>query len=486
MNRWAAQRAALGVVLVCAACSFAPEYKVPATPEVSAYRGDETWKPAAPGDRESRGPWWTLFDDPRLNVLEEQLVQSSFTLEAAYARYQQSRALAQIARAGLYPSVGSNGLLARNRQSAGRPLRGATSPNLYTDALVSANVSYEIDFWGRVRNSVQAASARAEASGDDYETVTLSLSAELADNYFVLRGLDSNIALLRETEGAYQRALELTQSRYQGGVARLSDVDQAWTQLETARAQRIDSTLRREQLENAIAVLLGRAPESFSLPVAPLEHGIPSIPPELPSVLLQRRPDIAAAERRVAAANSDIGVARAAYYPTFSLSGIFGFENDQVGGWISAPNRFWAVGPSLVWPLFDGGRRAGLNEEAAAAYEETVANYRQTVVEAYREVEDNLAAVKQLADERAAQASAAEHARRALVQVRNRYAGGIALYLEVVVQQNAALAAEQGELTTRVRQHTAAVQLIKALGGAWESERVSLGPGQSTVSGLHP
>ena len=469
------QRVVLGLALACTGCSLAPEYKVPATPEVVAYRNDDAWKAAVPADRESRGAWWTLFGDAYLNELEEQLAASSLTLQAAYARYQQSRALAQIARAGLFPSVGSEGLLTRNRQSANRPLRGATSPTLYTDALLSANVTYELDFWGRVRNSVEAARVRAEAAGDDYESAKLSLGADLADNYFILRGLDSNIALLRETEAAYQRALELTESRYRGGVARLSDVEQAWTQLETARALRIDSALRREQLQNAIAVLLGQVPESFSVPAAPLEHSVPAVPAELPSELLQRRPDIAAAERRVAAANADIGVARAAYYPTFSLSGIFGFENNQVGGWISAPNRFWAVGPAFAWPLFDGGRRAGLNRYAEATYDETVANYRQTVIDAYREVEDNLAAVKQLADARAAQASAAEHARRALAQTRNRYAGGIALYLEVVVQQNAALAAEQAELNARVRQHSAAVQLIKALGGGWEAERVSLG-----------
>lgn len=469
-----AWRLALGLAVASAGCSLAPEYKVPTTPEIAAYRADPAWQPAAPADRQAKGQWWTLFGDPELTALEDELMQSSLTLEAAYARYQQSNALAQIARAALYPSLDSRGLVTRNRQSENRPLRGVTSPTLYTDALLGANVSYEIDLWGRVRNSVAAAQARAEAAGDDFESVRLGLSANLANDYFILRGLDSDIALLTETEAAYRRAVELTQSRYEGGVARRSDVDQALTQLETARALRIDANLRREQLQNAIAVLLGRAPEHFTLPPAPLAQQVPAVPAELPSELLQRRPDIAAAERRVAAANADVGVARAAYYPSFSVSGIFGFENDRIGGWISAPNRFWAVGPAFAWPLFDGGRRAGLNEEAAAAYTETVANYRETVIQAYREVEDNLAAVRQLGEERAAQAAAAEHARQALVQTRNRYAGGIALYLEVVVQQNAALAAEQAELNARVRQYSAAVQLVKALGGGWEPVRVSL------------
>jgi NodT family efflux transporter outer membrane factor (OMF) lipoprotein len=470
----------IGVALL-AGCTLAPSYKTPeaAVPDewnapVTADTADsehlqKTWRLATPADTEERGHWWQRFNDAELNALAEQLETGSLSLQMAVARYDAARAAADAASSGFWPSIGIDASVLRKRDSVNKPPSGGgLGVNPYSDALVRAQASYELDLWGRVRNAARAADYRADAANSDLRSVRLSLQADLAQNYFQLRSLDTLIELLGNTTTAYERALRMTDDRYRGGVARASDLDQAQVQLANAQTQLADARLQRTQTQNAIAILIGVAPQQFSLSVRALENEAPLIPVELPSQLLERRPDIAGAERRVAAANADIGIARAAWFPTFSLSGLVGYENDSTGGWLNAPNRLWAAGPAAAFTLFDAGMRRAQSDIAWAAYRETVANYRLNVINAYREVEDNLAASTLLASARDTQRRAAQSAVRAQRQAEERYRGGISPYFEVVTAQDKALAAQQAELNIRVRQLNAAVLLVKALGGDWQ------------------
>lgn len=458
----------LGTSFLLQGCAVGPRYVRPTAPVPPAYKDTGNWKPAQPRDQIPRGKWWEIFQDPQLNALEEQINLSNQNLKIAQAQYQQARALVRFSRGGYFPAVTGGVSVARSRQSENRPLRSPSSATNFTDYLLPVDASYEADVWGRVRRTVEARRAEAQASAADLEAVSLSLHAELAVDYFELRGLDAQKRLLDSTVIAYGKALELTQNRYEGGLASGVDVAQAQTQLETTRAQAIDVEAQRAQFEHAIAVLTGQPPSTFALPASPLNAPLPPIPVGLPSDLLERRPDIAAAERRVQAANAQIGIAKAAYFPLLTLTGSGGFESGAAGTWLSGPSGFWAVGPAAVMTLFDGGRRRAVSEQARAAYDQSVASYRETVLTAFQGVEDNLTALRILEDEARTQGVAVSAAERSLALSLNRYKGGVVSYLEVITAQSAALADERTAVDISMRRIVASVLLVKALGGGWD------------------
>lgn len=489
----AAGAAALALL---SACSLAPEYEVPQTAAPVHYKESAPvtappgWQPASPQDAAPRGPWWRTFGDPQLDALEARLPEASQDLKLAIARYMQARAVAKRSRADLLPALGAGASAVRGRTSENvvSTLAGETS-NTFDATL---DLSWEIDLFGRLRNAYAAAEAEADASRGDLAATDLALQAELAMDYFALRGADATLKLLDDTVQAYDRALSLTRNRYDGGIAAAADVDRALSQLENARAQQAAVRLQRAQYEHAIAVLLGTPPSNFSLPVAPFVATPPVIDAGLPSTLLQRRPDIAAAERRVASANAQIGVARAAWFPVFGLGGSAGYRSVDDGNWLEASSRFWSLGPSLSLPIFDGGARSAFREQAIAAHDEASAQYRQTVLIAYQEVEDNLAALNHLADESASDQRAAEAAERALSHADARYRAGVADYVEVTTLQTAALDAQRAALDASVRRTVAAVQLVRALGGGWNpagrlpGELADNGGGRQALAGGAP
>jgi NodT family efflux transporter outer membrane factor (OMF) lipoprotein len=456
--------------LLLTACSVGPRYARPSAPEAPQYKElPPNWKAAEPNDQLTKGKWWEVFQDSQLNQLEEQINVSNQTLKAAQAQFEQARALVRVNRASYYPTVTAGVGASRNRVSTARPNGQFTSTNPFTDLTLPVDLSYEVDVWGRVRHTVQAARANAQATAGDLESVSLSLHAELAADYFQLRTFDADARLLNSTVESYTRALELTQSRYTGGVASQVDVAQAQTVLETTRAQAIDVRVARAQFEHAIAVLIGQAPAKFSLSSMPLNSTPPVIPTGLPSELLERRPDIAAGERRMAVANEQIGIATAAFYPTISISATGGFEGNSITNWFVAPGGFVSAGASAVEIIFDAGRRRAISDQAKSAYDQSVANYRQTVLTAFQEVEDNLVAIRLLEDEARTQQGAVEAAQRSLALSNNRYKGGVANYLEVTTAQTFALSDERTLVEIAGRRMTASVQLIKALGGGWDT-----------------
>lgn len=467
----------LALAASCAGCSFAPAYQVPATPVVLHYKeaadtsvGD--WAPSQPGDDKPRGEWWTRFGDAQLDALEERALAANQNLRIAEARYRQARAVAEQAGAQLFPLVDLSASAARVRSSANVPRINPDGPLLGKQFDLRAQLSYELDFWGRVRNAADSARSEAQASAADLETARLSLQTELAADWFALRGLDAQIALLESSLASFADALRVTENRYRGGAAVVGDVDQATTQVENARVQLGATRQQRALLEHALAILLGEPASNVELPTQALDLEPPTIATGLASQLLERRPDVAAAERRVAAANAQIGVTRAAWFPSFSLDAAFGFASTRGGNWLSAPSRLWSIGPQVALPLFDGGLRRALNDQALAAYDEAAANYRQTVLTAFGDVEDQLAAIHWLDEQRQSQARAVESSGRALQQATYRYKGGIVSYLEVTTAQNTALQARQADLNLRVQRLGAAVRLVKALGGDWDAERL--------------
>lgn len=468
------------------ACSLAPTYKVPETKPSATYKEADattppapaaqpdvgTWTPAQPADNAMRNAWWTSFKDPTLDDLEQSAFAANQNLAAAEARYRQARATADIAGTELFPTINLTSSGERERTSKYSPLNNTGAAKIGGDYVLRAQTSYELDFWGRVRNTIAAARSRTQASAADLATAQLSIQTELASEYFELRGFDAQIELLIKTEAAYQEALRITQNRFNGGAAAEVDVDQAQTQLDSTQVQLADTRLSRAQMEHAIAILTGVPPAAFSLEATPLKVIPPAVAAGLPSQLLQRRPDVASAERQVFAANAEIGVARAAWYPTFSLDGGIGFEGTSTGNWFEAPSRIWSLGPSAVLTVFDFGLRRAQNDQAIAAFDETVANYRQTVLTAYGEVEDQLAAIHGLDAQIEAQGRAVASSQRSLDQSNYRYQGGIVTFLEVVSTQNAALQSQQAALNLRVRRLNATVQLIKALGGDWSTAQL--------------
>ncbi len=457
------------MLLLCG-CAVGPRYSKPAAPAPPSYKEiPPDWKAAQPSDQIARGKWWEIFQDPQLNALEEQINVSNQNLKAAEAQFLQARALVRFNRAAYYPTVTAGASAEREHLSSHRPLVPTSTQTNGTDLVIPVDVSYEADVFGRVRHTVDAARSNAQASAADLESVRLSLHAELAFAYFQMRTLDAEEQLLRSNVTSFERALELTQNRYSGGVASAVDVAQAQTQLENTRTQAIDVMIQRAQNEHAIATLIGQPASTFTVPAAAWNAPPPEIPPGLPSELLERRPDIAAAERRVAAANAEVGVARAAYFPIFTLTGSGGFESTAITTLIQGPSGFLTAGASAAVTAFDVGRRRAVSEQARAAYDESVANYRQTVLTAFQEVEDNLAVLRILNDEAQAQQAAVAAAEHSLELSTNRYKGGVVSYLEVTTAQSTALADERAAVDILRRRMTASVSLIKALGGGWSS-----------------
>jgi outer membrane protein, multidrug efflux system len=455
------------------ACSFAPTYKAPpaTAPAPSNYQEDGDWKVAEPMDAQARGSWWTVFHDSTLNDLESRVGAANQNLKAAIARLAQARAETRIHRASLFPTLNIGSDATRNRASVNSPTfpRGLTNPT-YGNFDLEADLSYEFDVWGRVRNTVNSANSGEQASAADLATLDLSLHAELASDYFGLRGADEQQELLDQTVIQYTKSLQLTQNLYSGGGAAIADVEQAKAQLETARTQAAETHLQRAQLQHAMAVLLGENPSAFRLGAMPLTADTPApvVDPGQPSALLERRPDVAAAERRVAAANFNIGVARAAYFPQFSLSADFGYDSTRSSNWLTAPSRTWSAGPSGLLTVFDAGRHRAQSAQAHAVFDEQVADYRNVVLTAYQEVEDNLAALRQLQAESVSQAAAVDATGKALQQSQYRYKAGLVTYLEVAINQNANLQAQLSDVNIQVRRLDASVLLVKALGGSWQ------------------
>jgi outer membrane protein, multidrug efflux system len=406
-----------------------------------------------------------------LDALEKRVTEANQDIKAAFARLQQARAQTRVERAAYFPTLTAGPSARRARTSVNSPLYSPTKPAIGNDFVLEADLSYEIDVWGRIRNTVASARATEQASAADLATLDLSTHAELASDFFTLCGQDTEQSLLDQTVADYARAVQLTRLLFEGGAAARGDLDQAEAQLQTARTQATDIRLRRTQTEHAIAVLVGESPSTFHLDSRQLRLDVapPAIDPGLPSVLLERRPDVAAAERRTAAANAAIGVARAAYFPVFSLSGTGGLESTTTSNWISAPSRLWSIGPSAVLTVFDAGRHRAQSAQAHARYDEQVATYRQTVLTAYQEVEDNLAASRDLEQEAVSQAAAVAATGSALKQAQFQYQGGLVTYLQVVVTENAALSAQLSAADIQIRRMSAAVLLIKALGGGWRS-----------------
>jgi outer membrane protein, multidrug efflux system len=456
-----------------AACSFAPPYHTPTSVAApAAFKETGDWKSAEPLDTQNRGTWWMIYGDATLDALEAQASDANQDLKASFARLQQARAATRIARADLFPTVSLGASATRSRASVNSPTFPPGGNPVGNNFDLEADFSYELDVWGRVRNAVSSAKATQQANAADLATLILSIHAEVANVYFSLCAQDTQQQLLNQSVDDYEKSLRLTQNLYNGGGAAIADVAQAQAQLETARTQAAEIRLQRSQSEHAIAVLLGKNPSSFHLDPHPLRADIqpPAVAPGLPSELLERRPDIAAAERRVAAANARIGIARAAYFPVFSLAAAAGFDSASSSTWLNAPSRLWSLGPSAVLTVFDAGRHRAQAAQAMAAYDEQVADYRGAVLVAYQDVEDNLAAARELHQESLSEAAAVVATSKALQQAQYRYKAGLVTYLEVSTSENLSLQAQLSNVNIQLRRMTSSVLLVKALGGGWESK----------------
>jgi NodT family efflux transporter outer membrane factor (OMF) lipoprotein len=452
-------------------CAVGPDYKKPAVEAPAQWKETGDWVVAQPKDAVPKGKWWEAFNDPVLNGLEEKVEVSNQTLAAAEARYRQAKASVESARAGLFPTIGASAGATRSHAGStqvdanGNIVVGGNSRTSYT---VSLDARWEVDLWGRVRRLIEAARAGEQASAADLEAAKLSIQAELATDYFQLRVADVGRDLLDDTVKAFQSSYDVTQNRYRAGVAGKVDVVQAEAQLLSVQAQVIDLRATRATLEHAIATLVGKAPGDFALEPAKLDAHFPDVPGGVPSTLLERRPDIAAAERRVAAANAQIGVAEAAYFPALTLSGSGGYAGSSIAHLFSAPNRFWSLGADLADTLLDFGTRRAAVATARGVYDETVANYRQTVLTAFQDVEDNLATVHWLGEETKVEQEAVRAARESVALTRNQYKAGIVSFLNVVTVQAAQLNEERNMVTLLGRRLSATVGLIRAMGGKWE------------------
>jgi len=435
------------------------------------------WKTAQPSDQNLAAKWWEIFQDPQLNDLEKQIEVSNQNLKAAFAQYQQARAVLRYYRADYYPTVTADPSAGRTRYSNNRPPHSTTFSGVtFSDFVLPLEISYEADIWGRVRRTVESSRDQAQASAADLAGVNLSMHANLAFDYFAARTLDAEEKLLQDTVLQYESALQLNEDRYQGGLASEVEVEQARTQLETTRAQAIDVGVARAQYEHAVAVLLGKPPAEFTLPPLPLTAPPPSVPVGLPSELLERRPDIAAAERQMASANAQIGVAKAAYYPLVNLTASGGFESGSITTLLQGPSGLWSVGASALATVFDVGRRRAVTDQAIQGYDYAVASYRQTVLTGFQQVEDNLAALRILEHEAAVQNAAVQAAQSSLDLSNIRYAGGVTSYLEVTVAESAALSDEVTAVNILGRRMANTVLLIQALGGGWGSSELPQRP----------
>jgi NodT family efflux transporter outer membrane factor (OMF) lipoprotein len=513
-----ASAAPLSALLLLTGCTVGPSYRPPAAAAPASYKelpaadatADATanasatatpgWKPAQPQDDAIRGNWWELFGDPQLNALERKANESNQTIAAAFAAFQQARALVSQARSQYYPTLTVSPSVTRGRQPLGTSTSSATTSgtttaahsgstgSLYTDYSLPFDASWTPDLWGRVRNTVKGNVAAAQASAADLANTRLTAQAELAVDYYELRAQDSLVHLLDATVAAYQQSLTLTQALYETGIDDDEAVAQAQVQLQVTQAQATNLAIARAQYEHAIALLVGQPASTFSIAAepGPLNVALPAVPVSVPSQLLERRPDIAANERLMAQANAQIGVATSAYYPTLTLSAAAGFESSSLSKWLTWPYRFWSVGPTLAETLFDAGLRRATVQQYQAAYDQTVANYRQTVLSAFGQVEDNLSALRILASEIQQQDQAVSSAQRLLSIATDRYRLGIDPYLDVITAQTTLLGAQQTAVTLRLQQLTADVQLIEALGGGWDGSQLPTSKDVASTSTLHP
>jgi NodT family efflux transporter outer membrane factor (OMF) lipoprotein len=455
-------------------CSFAPKYSTPSVPTPGAFKEANDWKMAQPSDDAIRGNWWTNFGDPQLNSYEDQVCISNQNLAAALANFLAARALVKEARSQYLPTVSANPSVTRSRQSASLASSPNSSSSGSTETLYSLplDASWEPDLWGAIRNTVKAQAYNAQASAAQYQNLRLTAQADLAVDYYGLRGQDALKQVFDDTVTAYRKTLDLTRTLYQTGIDSEEDVAEAETQLATAQAQDSNLGIQRAEYEHAIALLLGQPASTFSIPAQPFKASPPAIPPGVPSQLLERRPDIAAAERAVAAANAQIGVARAAFFPTLTLNASAGYESTSIGNLLSGPSAIWSVGAMAAQTVFDGGLRAATVAQYRAQYDATVANYRQAVLTAFQEVEDNLAALRILSQEQGQQNAAVQAAQRTLTLATSRYQLGVDSYLNVIVAQTTLLNNEQTAVNLQIQQMTASVQLILDLGGGWDTSQL--------------
>jgi NodT family efflux transporter outer membrane factor (OMF) lipoprotein len=437
-------------------------------PTTATFKETGSWTQAQPADRLPRDSWWTLYGNVELNDLQQRLMVGNPTLATAIADYAQARALSDQARAGLFPTLGLNASVERDRESLNAPLRGATTPTYYDANTLGANIGYELDLWGQIRNEVAAGNANAAASAADLENARLSLAAQLADNYIQLRSLDRTGAILNATVTADTRAVTLTEQRHNAGIAPGLDVSQAQTQLDVAKSQAAQTLAQRALVEHAIAALLGVSASSFAIEPKVVDIKLPHIPTGIPATMLQRRPDIAAAQRRMMAANANIGVARAAYFPTLTLGAQGGFQSTSFANWLSAPSTFWAIGPNALLSVFDGGLHRAQVAQARAQFDASAANYRGVVVGAFQQVEDSLASLNHYYDAAQQEKAAVEAAQRTLNLSNLLYVQGATDYLTVISAQTALLQAQLQSVSLDTLQLHASVDLIRALGGGWE------------------
>jgi NodT family efflux transporter outer membrane factor (OMF) lipoprotein len=478
---------AAGTGLALAGCQVGPQYARPSAPLAPEFKeplpenfkSEDGWKPARPTDAELKGDWWTLFNDPQLNMLEAQIEPANQTLKQADANFRAARAAVRFNRASEAPTIGVAPSVGAVRDSNHQPyLNISGANNGEGNFILPFDLDYEIDLWGRVRRTVAQSREQAQASAADLENSRLSLHAELAVDYFDLRSADAQHKLLDDTVKAFQSALQLTEDRYNGGASPLSDVTQARTQLQEAQVQATEVDIQRASYEHAIAVLIGKPPAVFTLsphPITVAAPTIPAVPGMLPSQLLERRPDIASAERSMAAANEQIGIAQAAYYPTLSLSALEGFAGTSAINWFSWPSRFFAVGPSLSQTLFDHGRRRATSDIALAQYDGTVAAYRQSTLTAFQQVEDSLNALHNLEIEARQQRDATDSAQQSLDLFNTRYEDGVDTYLQVITWQTALLQNQRNDIEIMQRRFEASVLLVKALGGGWDASQLPQG-----------
>jgi NodT family efflux transporter outer membrane factor (OMF) lipoprotein len=471
--------AALGASLLLAGCMVGPKYKVPTAATAPGfkeadpvlYKETPDWHVAKPGDTLPRGDWWTIFNDPGLNTLEPQVAAANQNLKIADANLRNARAFIKVQRSNLFPTLGVSPFVGALRDSANQPyFNAANANNGDANLLLPLQISYEVDLWGAVHRTVNSAREEYQATAADRETALLSLQAELALDYFDLRAADAQQKLLNDTVSQYQNAIRITNNRFVGGVAGKSDLTQAQTQLQDAKVQASDVAIARAQYEHAIATLIGQPPASFGLPPAPIPLSVtpPAIPVGLPSQLLERRPDIAAAERRTNEANEQIGIARAAYFPSLNLAAAAGLQASAISSLFNKSSFVYSLGPTLGETFFDGGRRRGISEQALAGYDRATATYRQTVLTAYQQVEDNLVALRVLAQEADQQRQATAAAQESERIFDNRYVGGVDTYLQVITAQTSSLANERNDIEILRRRMEASIVLVKVLGGGWD------------------
>jgi NodT family efflux transporter outer membrane factor (OMF) lipoprotein len=470
------------ISLFLSGCMVGPKYVKPTAPMApgfkeqppESFKESDGWKTAQPRDQALRGNWWEIFGDPQLNALEEEVTLSNQDLKVAEARFRQARAMIRFNRSAEFPTISTSPSIANERLSPNQPyFPQSVSANATGSFTLPFDLSYEVDLWGRVRRTVSASREEAQATAADLQTANLSLHAELAVDYFELRSADDQKQLLDDTVKAYADALQLTENRFEGGAAPRSDVAQAKTQLDGAQVQDTDITVIRAQFEHAIATLIGKPPAEFNITPAPKTALLlPVIPVGVPASLLERRPDIAAGERRVAEANDQIGIARAAFFPSLVLGATGGFTGTSITNWFNWPSRMWAVGPQMSQTIFDAGRRRAVSEGATANYDGTVASYRQTTLTAFQEVEDNLAALRILEKEAQQQREATVSAEESLQLFTNRYEGGVDNYLQVITAQTVLLTNQRNDIDIQRRRMDASVLLVKAVGGGWDTSQL--------------